>query len=163
MVSICKNLFSDGQAKGLKKKGRANVQCSIYRYLALVLMGMLGSCKFILLFLILLRQISDKYIMISVDSLFEKKFVILRYLYLLLPFQYLYLEGNELTSLPDDFFDCLPKLTWLDLRSNKLLRLPSVYTGRHNHLRTLLLEDNKLRSLPLELGNGFCTSNIKNL
>lgn len=67
-------------------------------------------------------------------------------------FQYLYLEGNELTSLPDDFFDCLPRLTWLDLRRNKLLRLPSVYTGRHNHLRTLLLEGNKLRSLPLELG-----------
>lgn len=70
-----------------------------------------------------------------------------------LNFQYLYLEGNELTSLPDDFFDCLPRLTWLDLRRNKLLRLPSVYTGRHNHLRTLLLEGNKLRSLPLELGN----------
>lgn len=64
----------------------------------------------------------------------------------------MYLEGNELTSLPDDFFDCLPRLTWLDLRRNKLLRLPSVYTGRHNHLRTLLLEGNKLRSLPLELG-----------
>lgn len=78
--------------------------------------------------------------------------------------EYLYLEGNELTSLPDDFFDCLPRLTWLDLRRNKLLRLPSVYTGRHNHLRTLLLEGNKLRSLPLELGlikslNGLNMSN----
>ncbi|XP_078310269.1 leucine-rich repeat-containing protein 27-like isoform X6 [Crassostrea virginica] len=78
--------------------------------------------------------------------------------------EYLYLEGNELTSLPDDFFDCLPRLTWLDLRRNKLLRLPSVYTGRHNHLRTLLLEGNKLRSLPLELGlikslNGLNISN----
>ncbi|XP_061180067.1 leucine-rich repeat-containing protein 27-like isoform X4 [Saccostrea echinata] len=78
--------------------------------------------------------------------------------------EYLYLEGNELTSLPDDFFDCLPRLTWLDLRKNKLLRLPSVYTGRHNHLRTLLLEGNKLRSLPLELGlikslNGLNISN----
>ncbi|XP_062609001.1 leucine-rich repeat-containing protein 27-like isoform X4 [Saccostrea cucullata] len=78
--------------------------------------------------------------------------------------EYLYLEGNELTGLPDDFFDCLPRLTWLDLRKNKLLRLPSVYTGRHNHLRTLLLEGNKLRSLPLELGlikslNGLNISN----
>ncbi|XP_048747713.1 leucine-rich repeat-containing protein 27-like isoform X2 [Ostrea edulis] len=78
--------------------------------------------------------------------------------------EYVYLEGNELTSLPDDFFDCLPRLTWLDLRRNKLLRLPSVYTGRHNHLRTLLLEGNKLRSLPLELGlikslNGLNISN----
>lgn len=72
--------------------------------------------------------------------------------FVVVKFQYVYLEGNELTSLPDDFFDCLPRLTWLDLRRNKLLRLPSVYTGRHNHLRTLLLEGNKLRSLPLELG-----------
>jgi Leucine-rich repeat (LRR) protein len=67
-------------------------------------------------------------------------------------FQYLYLEGNELCSLPDDFFDKLPKLVWLDLRKNGLLRLPSVYTGRHQNLRNLLLEGNNLRSLPLELG-----------
>ena len=67
-------------------------------------------------------------------------------------FQYLYLEGNELCSLPDDFFDRLPNLVWLDLRRNALLRLPSVYTGRHQHLRNLLLEGNSLRSLPLELG-----------
>ncbi|VDI52655.1 Hypothetical predicted protein [Mytilus galloprovincialis] len=66
--------------------------------------------------------------------------------------EYLYLEGNELCSLPDDFFDKLPNLVWLDIRRNGLLRLPSVYTGRHQNLRNLLLEGNNLRSLPLELG-----------
>lgn len=78
--------------------------------------------------------------------------------------EYLYLEGNELMSLPDDFFDRLPNLVWLDLRRNSLLRLPSVYTGRHQNLRNLLLEGNSLRSLPLELGlikslNGLNISN----
>ncbi|XP_060082531.1 leucine-rich repeat-containing protein 27-like [Ylistrum balloti] len=78
--------------------------------------------------------------------------------------EYLYLEGNELSALPDDFFDKLPNLVWLDVRRNNLLRLPSVYTGRHQHLRSLLLESNRLRSLPLELGlikslNGLNTSN----
>lgn len=63
------------------------------------------------------------------------------------------MEGNELTSLPDDFFDKLPNLSWLDIRRNYLVRLPSVYTGRHQNLRTLLVEGNNLRSLPLELGN----------
>lgn len=78
--------------------------------------------------------------------------------------EYLYLEGNELSALPDDFFDKLPNLVWLDVRRNNLLRLPSVYTGRHQHLRSLLLESNRLRSLPLELGlikslNGLNISN----
>ncbi|OWF51769.1 leucine-rich repeat-containing protein 27-like isoform X3 [Mizuhopecten yessoensis] len=78
--------------------------------------------------------------------------------------EYLYLEGNQLSALPDDFFDKLPNLVWLDVRRNNLLRLPSVYTGRHQHLRSLLLESNRLRSLPLELGlikslNGLNISN----
>ncbi|XP_033756545.1 leucine-rich repeat-containing protein 27-like isoform X3 [Pecten maximus] len=78
--------------------------------------------------------------------------------------EYLYLEGNGLSALPDDFFDKLPNLVWLDVRRNNLLRLPSVYTGRHQHLRSLLLESNSLRSLPLELGlikslNGLNISN----
>ncbi|KAK3589709.1 hypothetical protein CHS0354_021028 [Potamilus streckersoni] len=66
--------------------------------------------------------------------------------------EHLYLEGNQLTSIPDDFFDRLPNLKWLDLRHNYLIRLPSVFTGRHQNLRNLLLEGNNLRTLPLELG-----------
>lgn len=66
--------------------------------------------------------------------------------------QYLYLEGNELTCLPDNFFDCLPNLKWLDLRKNCLITLPSMYISRHKNLKNLLLEGNELRTLPLELG-----------
>ncbi|ESO83099.1 hypothetical protein LOTGIDRAFT_236873 [Lottia gigantea] len=66
--------------------------------------------------------------------------------------EYLYLEGNELSFLPDEFFDCLPNLKWLDLRRNSLSRIPSVYLGRHRNLRNLLLEENNIKSLPLELG-----------
>jgi len=69
--------------------------------------------------------------------------------------QYLYLEGNELTSLPDELFNKLPSLKWLDLRRNYIVRLPSVYTGRHQNLRNLLVEGNNLRTLPLELGITF--------
>lgn len=43
--------------------------------------------------------------------------------------QCLYMEGNELTLLPEDFFDCLPNLQWLDLRQNYLSSIPSTYIG----------------------------------
>jgi Leucine-rich repeat (LRR) protein len=62
------------------------------------------------------------------------------------------MEGNELSTIPDELFDKLPNLKWLDLRRNYIVRLPSVYTGRHQNLRNLLLEGNNLRTLPLELG-----------
>ena len=74
--------------------------------------------------------------------------------------QNLYLEGNELTTLPDELFDKLPNLQWLDLRRNYLIRLPTVYTGRHQNLRNLLLEGNNLRTLPLELGE---SARLKNM
>ncbi|XP_046371501.1 leucine-rich repeat-containing protein 27-like isoform X2 [Haliotis rufescens] len=64
----------------------------------------------------------------------------------------LYLEGNELAYLPEDFFCCLSNLKWLDLRRNFLSRLPTSSIGKHQHLRNLLLEGNNLRTLPLELG-----------
>jgi len=65
--------------------------------------------------------------------------------------EFLYLEGNSLTCLPDDFFICLPLLKWLDLRNNQITYLPTTI-GEARCLRSLLLEDNKITKLPLELG-----------
>ncbi|KAL8592142.1 hypothetical protein ACOMHN_033513 [Nucella lapillus] len=64
----------------------------------------------------------------------------------------LYLEGNEISFLPDEFFKSFPKLKWLDLRNNRLTRIPSIFLGSHTCLRNLLLQNNSLKSLPLELG-----------
>ncbi|XP_025096708.1 leucine-rich repeat-containing protein 27-like isoform X2 [Pomacea canaliculata] len=66
--------------------------------------------------------------------------------------EYLYLEGNEISFLPDDFFKRFPHLKWLDLRNNCLTRLPCVYLSSHTSLRNLLLQNNQLKCLPLELG-----------
>ncbi|XP_019626356.1 PREDICTED: leucine-rich repeat-containing protein 27-like [Branchiostoma belcheri] len=65
--------------------------------------------------------------------------------------EYLYLEGNYLSEIPDYFFTYLPNLKWLDLRRNRLKHLPAT-VGSHRCLKTLLLEGNELTSLPLELG-----------
>ncbi|XP_078269808.1 leucine-rich repeat-containing protein 27-like isoform X2 [Rhinoraja longicauda] len=64
----------------------------------------------------------------------------------------LYLEGNALSELSEDFFHRLPNLIWLDLRNNKLTSLP-LSIGDHRCLKTLLLEGNPIRKLPVELGN----------
>ncbi|RDD42713.1 Leucine-rich repeat-containing protein 27 [Trichoplax sp. H2] len=64
----------------------------------------------------------------------------------------LYLEGNKLLALPDDFFDRLPSLRWLDLRNNQLQSIPSSI-GNHKTLTNLLLSGNLLTELPVELGN----------
>ncbi|XP_060782207.1 leucine-rich repeat-containing protein 27-like isoform X2 [Neoarius graeffei] len=64
----------------------------------------------------------------------------------------LYLEGNELSSLPDNLFSSLPHLLWLDLRNNQLTCLPADI-GHHRRLKTLLLEGNPITELPVELGN----------
>ncbi|XP_067858842.1 leucine-rich repeat-containing protein 27-like isoform X3 [Heptranchias perlo] len=66
--------------------------------------------------------------------------------------QNLYLEGNAISELSEDFFHQLPKLIWLDLRNNKLTSLP-LSIGDHRCLKTLLLEGNPIRKLPVELGN----------
>ncbi|XP_053477635.1 leucine-rich repeat-containing protein 27 isoform X1 [Ictalurus furcatus] len=68
------------------------------------------------------------------------------------PLKNLYLEGNELSSLPDNLFSSLPHLLWLDLRNNQLTCLP-VDIGQHRCLKTLLLEGNPITELPVELGN----------
>ncbi|XP_067036554.1 leucine-rich repeat-containing protein 27-like isoform X2 [Acropora muricata] len=65
--------------------------------------------------------------------------------------EFLYLEGNLISSLPKDLFDCLPNLRWLDLRNNHISEIPQII-GTHRNLRNLLLEGNNVESLPLELG-----------
>ncbi|XP_006867542.1 PREDICTED: leucine-rich repeat-containing protein 27 [Chrysochloris asiatica] len=64
----------------------------------------------------------------------------------------LHLQRNALCVIPQDFFQLLPKLSWLDLRFNKIKALPSGI-GSHKHLKTLLLERNPIKMLPVELGN----------
>lgn len=65
--------------------------------------------------------------------------------------KYLYLEGNVVCSLPEDFFACLASLEWLDLRNNKLCKIPN-NVGEHKKLKTLLLGKNQLTFLPAEMG-----------
>ncbi|XP_072828248.1 leucine-rich repeat-containing protein 27 isoform X2 [Vicugna pacos] len=64
----------------------------------------------------------------------------------------LHLQGNALSTIPRDFFQLLPNLTWLDLRHNRVTALPPGI-GRHRHLKTLLLERNPIKMLPVELGS----------
>ena len=40
--------------------------------------------------------------------------------------RYLYLQDNQLTSLPEDLFCMLENLEWLDIRNNKIGRLPQL-------------------------------------
>nr|XP_017818783.1 leucine-rich repeat-containing protein 27 isoform X1 [Callithrix jacchus] len=63
----------------------------------------------------------------------------------------LHLQRNALRVIPQDFFQLLPNLTWLDLRHNRIEALPSGI-GSHKHLKTLLLERNPIKMLPVELG-----------
>jgi len=65
--------------------------------------------------------------------------------------KYLYLEGNRISSLPEDFFVCLASLEWLDLRNNRLCEIPK-NIGEHKTLKTLLLGRNQLTVLPAEIG-----------
>ncbi|KAI4557716.1 hypothetical protein MJG53_018469 [Ovis ammon polii x Ovis aries] len=64
--------------------------------------------------------------------------------------QQLHLQRNALSTIPKDFFQLLPNLSWLDLRFNRITALPSGI-GCHKHLKTLLLERNPIRMLPVEL------------
>ncbi|KAM5241139.1 leucine-rich repeat-containing protein 27 isoform 3-T5 [Hipposideros larvatus] len=64
----------------------------------------------------------------------------------------LHLQRNALCSIPEDFFHWLPNLRWLDLRHNRIRALPSGI-GCHRYLKTLLLERNPIKKLPVELGN----------
>ncbi|XP_068424387.1 leucine-rich repeat-containing protein 27-like [Clinocottus analis] len=66
--------------------------------------------------------------------------------------KYLYLEGNQISSIPDSMFTSLPNLLWLDLRNNQIISLPAKI-GLHRSLKTVLLEGNPISELPPELGN----------
>uniref|UniRef100_A0A803TU17 Leucine rich repeat containing 27 n=1 Tax=Anolis carolinensis TaxID=28377 RepID=A0A803TU17_ANOCA len=66
--------------------------------------------------------------------------------------RHLHLEGNTLSVIPEDLFQQLPNLVWLDLRYNKIKELPPGI-GCHKQLKTLLLEGNPIKRLPVELGN----------
>uniref|UniRef100_A0A2I3HKG9 Leucine rich repeat containing 27 n=1 Tax=Nomascus leucogenys TaxID=61853 RepID=A0A2I3HKG9_NOMLE len=66
--------------------------------------------------------------------------------------QQLHLQRNALCVIPQDFFQLLPNLTWLDLRYNRIKALPSGI-GNHKHLKALLLERNPIKMLPVELGS----------
>ncbi|KAH0623638.1 hypothetical protein JD844_006606 [Phrynosoma platyrhinos] len=73
-------------------------------------------------------------------------------IYKLFNLKHLHLEGNALSVIPEDFFQHLPNLVWLDLRYNRFKELPSGI-GCHKQLKTLLLERNPIKKLPVELGN----------
>lgn len=66
--------------------------------------------------------------------------------------QCLYLDGNKITQLEDDFFHIFPKLVWLDLRNNELETVPTS-VANHQCLQVLLLEGNRIERLPVELGS----------
>ncbi|XP_014800709.1 PREDICTED: leucine-rich repeat-containing protein 27 [Calidris pugnax] len=66
--------------------------------------------------------------------------------------KHFHLEGNVVSTIPEDLFQKLPHLVWLDLRYNKIKALPPGI-GYHRQLKTLLLERNPIKELPTELGN----------
>ncbi|XP_061491621.1 leucine-rich repeat-containing protein 27 isoform X2 [Rhineura floridana] len=71
-------------------------------------------------------------------------------IYKLFNLKHLHLEGNALSVVPEDFFQRVPNLVWLDLRYNKIKELPPGI-GCHKQLKTLLLERNPIKRLPVEL------------
>ncbi len=64
----------------------------------------------------------------------------------------MYLEGNQISRLPDDLFLRLSNLKWIDLRNNQITHIPINGLEKHNSLRYLLLGGNLIRTLPIELG-----------
>lgn len=63
----------------------------------------------------------------------------------------LYMEKNSIEYLPEDFFFRLPKLTWLDLRNNRLKSIPKS-VSHSECLENFLLANNQIERLPTELG-----------
>lgn len=63
----------------------------------------------------------------------------------------IYLQNNKIKKLPNNFFHSFLNLFWLDLRGNDLESIPPTIK-HHPSLTHLLLQDNKITSLPNELG-----------
>lgn len=61
------------------------------------------------------------------------------------------LSKNKIKTLPDQFFDSFPQLTWLDLRYNKLEFL-SRKVANLKKLNYLLLGNNRIKRLCIEIG-----------
>lgn len=64
-------------------------------------------------------------------------------------FQFLYLEGNAISALPEELFDCLPNLRWLDLRNNRISEIPPII-GKHrfdSHSLVILFSSNWLEQI----------------
>ncbi|XP_050436039.1 leucine-rich repeat-containing protein 57-like isoform X2 [Adelges cooleyi] len=66
--------------------------------------------------------------------------------------RFLYLNNNNIRTLPDKLFTGLPNLTWLDLRCNRVRRIPDSVEG-HPNLQVFLLGKNNLKELPTVLGS----------
>lgn len=63
----------------------------------------------------------------------------------------MYLDNNIIRTLPNELFTGCTNLMWLDLRCNRIRRLPDSIQG-HKNLQVLLLGKNDLKQLPLTLG-----------
>lgn len=61
------------------------------------------------------------------------------------------MEGNKVEKLDNEFFLAFQHLKWLDIRYNMLLEIPKT-VANHPCLEVLLLEGNKIKQLPIELG-----------
>ncbi|KAF8568903.1 hypothetical protein P879_08004 [Paragonimus westermani] len=61
------------------------------------------------------------------------------------------ISRNSLRDIPAELFNQLYQLKWLDLRSNFLHRIPSAIKVLKN-LQVLLIDDNRIQTLPFELG-----------
>ena len=67
----------------------------------------------------------------------------------------LWLQGNRLTSLPQDVFHGLGNLRALLLNRNSLMALPEGVFGELSHLEALFLSDNSIASLPEGIFQGL--------
>ncbi|XP_050531648.1 uncharacterized protein LOC126900184, partial [Daktulosphaira vitifoliae] len=66
--------------------------------------------------------------------------------------EFLYLNNNNIKVIPDELFINFPNLIWLDLRCNKIRKIPRSIE-QHQSLQVLLLGKNNLKELPNTLGS----------
>ena len=72
----------------------------------------------------------------------------------------LFLNNNNLITLPERLFEKLPMLKYLDLRSNGLVEIPSRGLESHKNLEVLLISFNEIEKLPYVLGDVKTLRNI---